>query len=99
MTPHGALRLMTAAALPLAAATAILSASHVAVGAIALECLRPGAAHMTRAEPARASGRLTDGEFRNGTRRRRLPFRPWQRRADQRTMDRTFVAVVFVSLV
>src|SRR5579862_4372840 len=49
----------------------------------------------TRTEPARASGRLPDGEIRRGTLRRRLTLGAWKRGANQLTMDGT----VFISRI
>ncbi len=44
------------------------------------------AALVTRAETIRPPAGLTDREFRDRPRRRRLPFGPGERRANQRTM-------------
>src|SRR4029453_8546610 len=67
------------------------TAREIAVAAVAAELLSLlTAALMARAESAaRSSAGLPDGEFRDGTRRRLLPFRPRQRGADERSVDRT----------
>jgi hypothetical protein len=67
------------------------TAREIAVAPIAAELLALlTAALMARTESAaRSSGGLPDREFGNRARRRLLPFRPRQRGADQRPMNRT----------
>src|SRR5262245_20012202 len=82
-----ALRRPTAA---LAHAAAARRTRHVAVRTVARLLLLP-AVMMARAETIGPSTRLADGEFRDGARRWRLSFGTRKRRANQGTMDGTFI--------
>jgi hypothetical protein len=71
----------------------------VAVRTVASKWLAASALRslVTRSEAIGPSTRLTDGEFRNRTRGRRLSF-PRQRRANERPMYRPFVVFAIVSV-
>src|SRR5690349_9438256 len=65
---------------------------------VALEHLSAAATLVPRPEAVRTASRLANREVGNRPRRRRLPFRPWKRRANQRAVNRTFVPVVVAFL-
>jgi hypothetical protein len=84
-------RRLSAAVARHSAAQRTAPATHVTPGAIALTLLP--ATCVTRPETILAARRLTDGEIGRGPRGRRRAFYAWQRRTDQRPVNRTVFVV------
>ena len=79
--------------------TAALRPAEVAIRAVALALELRAAALVSRTETIGTAPGLADGEVGRGPRRRRLPIRPRQRRANQRTVNRAFLALLIFTIV